>query len=230
MDKQQRAASATDNADILTQVKTALKDESVITHIADRIATAVANTIIQRLDKLEAVLDEKNKKICHLEQTMVELEDKVDKLEKYSRRTSIRISGINENPGGENIETIMKTILVNMDVQDKINMQNIDRVHRIGQIKTTNTSNRPRQIIVKFKDYSSKDTVMKNRKLHRATRPDVYISEDLTQMRSRLLYVARTIKRERNIQDCWSYDGRITIKDLNGKIRSINTESDLNKL
>ena len=64
MGKQQRAASATDNADILTQVKTALKDESVITHIADRIATAVANTIIQRLDKLEAVLDEKNKKIC----------------------------------------------------------------------------------------------------------------------------------------------------------------------
>ena len=161
---------------------------------------------------------------------LVELEDKVDKLEQYSRRTSIRISGINENPGGENIETIVKTILVNMDVQDKINMQNIDRVHRIGQIKTTNTSNRPRQIIVKFKDYSSKDTVMKNRKLLRATRPDVYISEDLTQMRSRLLYVARTIKRERKIQDCWSYDGRITIKDLNGKIRSINTESDLNKL
>ena len=134
MGKQQRAASATDNADILTQVKTALKDESVITHIADRIASAVVNTIIQRLDKLEAVLDEKNKKICHLEQTLVELEDKVDKLEQYSRRTSIRISGINENPVGENIETIVKTILVNMDVQDKINMQNNDRVHRIGQI------------------------------------------------------------------------------------------------
>ena len=52
---------------------------------------------------------------------------------------------------------------------------------------------------------------MKNRKLLRATRPDVYISEDLTQMRSRLLYVARTIKRERKIQDCWSYDGRIVV-------------------
>ena len=167
MGKQQRAASATDNADILTQVKTALKDESVITQIADRIASAVANTIIQRLDKLEA---EKNKKICHLEQTLVELEDKVDKLKQFSRRTSIRISGINENPVGENIETIVKRILVNMDVQDKINMQNIDRVHRIGQIKTTNTSNRPRQIIVKFKDYSSKDTGMKNRKLLRVLR------------------------------------------------------------
>ena len=138
--------------------------------------------------------------ICHLEQTLVELEDKVDKLEQYSRRTSIRISGINENPVGENIKTIVKTILVNMDVQDKINMQNIDRVHRIGQIKTTNTSKRPQQIIVKFKDYSSKDTAMKNRKLLRTTQPDVYISEDLTQTRSRLLYVARTIKRERKIQ------------------------------
>ena len=66
MGKQQRAASATNKAAILTRVKTALKDESVITHIADRIGTAVANTIIQRLAKLEAVLDEK-KKICHLE-------------------------------------------------------------------------------------------------------------------------------------------------------------------
>ena len=208
MGKRQRTALATDNADIVTQVKTALKDESVITHIADR--------------------------ICHLEQTLVELEDKDDKLEQYSRRTSIRISGINENPVGENIETIAKKIglLVNKDVQDKRSMHNIDRVHRIGQIKTTNTSNRPRQIIVKFKDYSLKDTVMKNRKLLRATRPDVYFSEEFTQTRSRLLYVARgrAIKRQRKIQDCWSYDGRITIKDLNGKIRGINTESDPNKL
>ena len=164
MGKQQRAASATDNA------------ESVITHIADRIAAAVAKTILQRLDKLETVLGEKNEKICNLEQAVVDLEDKVDKLEQYSRRISIRISGINENPNGEDIETIVKTILVNMDVHDKINMHNIDRVHRTGQIKRTNTNNRPRQIIVKFKDYSSKDIVMKNRKLLRATRPDVYIS------------------------------------------------------
>ena len=45
MGKQHRAASATDNADVLEQVKTALKDESVITHIADRIAAAVPKTI-----------------------------------------------------------------------------------------------------------------------------------------------------------------------------------------
>ena len=136
----------------------------------------MAKTILQRLDKLEMVLGEKNEKICNVEQAVVDLEDKVDKLEQYSRRISIRISGINENPNGEDIETIVKTILVNMDVHDKINMHNIDRVHRIRQIKRTNTNNRPRQIIVKFKDYSSKDIVMKNRKLLRATRPDVYIS------------------------------------------------------
>ena len=150
-----------------------------------------------------------------------------------SNAVCIRIPVINENPAGENIETIIfivKTILVNMDVQDKINMQNIDRVHTIWQIKTTNTRNRPRRIIVKIKDYSSMDTVMKNRKLLRATRPDVYISEYLTQTRSRLLYLGHTINRQRKIQDCWSYGGRIIIKDLNGKIRNINTESDLNKL
>ena len=87
MGKQQRGASATYNADILEQVKTVLKDESVITHIADRIAAAVAKTILQRLDKLETVLGEKNEKICNLEQAVVDLEDKVDKLEQYSRRT-----------------------------------------------------------------------------------------------------------------------------------------------
>ena len=75
MGKQQRGASATDNA------------ESIITHIADRIAAAVAKTILQRLDKLETVLGEKSEKICNLEQAVVDLEDKVDKLEQYSRRT-----------------------------------------------------------------------------------------------------------------------------------------------
>ena len=48
---------------------------------------------------------------------------------------------------------------------------------------------------------------MMNRKLLRATRPDVYTSEDLTQMRSRLLYVARARVLSR---DSWGLSAGLT--------------------
>ena len=80
----QQAVSVSDNGNILTQVKTALKDESVITHITDRIATAVANTIIHRLDKLET-----NMKITRPEQAVIELEIKFDRKENAPQPTSV---------------------------------------------------------------------------------------------------------------------------------------------
>ena len=39
----------------------------------------------------------------------------------------------------------------------------------------------------------------------------MYIADDLTKPRSRLIYLARTLKKVRNILDWWSFDGRIMI-------------------
>ena len=56
----------------------------------------------------------------------------------------------------------------------------------------------------------------------RETMPHIFIHEDLTPIRAALLYKARQAKRQHDIVDCWSFDGRIVIKDANNKIRTIN--------
>ena len=39
--------------------------------------------------------------------------------------------------------------------------------------------------------------------------PRIYVNEDLSKVRSELLFVSRKAKRGAKIMDCWSYDGRI---------------------
>ena len=81
-------------------------------------------------------------------------------------------------------------------------------------------------ILVQFKDYNSKLNVMRSRKRIRETMPHVFIHEDLTEFRATLLYKARQAKRERNIVDCWSFDGRIVIKTRT--IRSTQSKTRMN--
>ena len=68
---------------------------------------------------------------------------------------------------------------------------------------------------------------MRSRKQLRETMPDIYINEDLTRARATLLYKARKAKREKGIVDCWSFDGRIVIKDVRGKVHTIGNEVEL---
>ena len=76
-------------------------------------------------------------------------------------------------------------------------------------------------------DTASKVCVMRSRKQLRETMPDMYINEDLTRARATLLYKAGKAKREKRIFDCWSFDGRIVIKDVRGKVHTIGNEVEL---
>ena len=91
----------------------------------------------------------------------------------------------------------------------------------------------PRDILFKFVSYRYKHEVVLNReKLKSATNDSssqVYINDDLTRMRATLLFKARTQKRDKKINDAWTSDGRILIKDLANKIHPISNEQDLAK-
>ena len=60
----------------------------------------VADKINNRLDHLEKALTEKDARINQLQQA-------VDNLEKYSCRSSVRITGIEENKDGEEFDKIV---------------------------------------------------------------------------------------------------------------------------
>ena len=61
------------------------------------------------------------------------------------------------------------------------------------------------------------------------TKERIYINEDLTKYRADLLFRAREFKREKKIEDCWSWDGKILIKNKVSKVILIRTVEDLEK-
>ena len=124
----------------------------------------------------------------------------IDQLEQYSRRTSVRISGVNESELGEDLTTVVTDMLANINPDmPRLTMADLNRVHRVGQKKRqdphTERPQHPRHILVQFKDYNGKLNIMRSGKRIRETMPHVYIHENLSQFLATLLYKARQAKR-----------------------------------
>ena len=95
----------------------------------------------------------------------------------------------------------------------------------------------PRSIIVKFASRRTKAQVMRNKKNLKdnpfkaadGSCHSVYIADDLTKRRAQMAYQARQLKRAGLIQDTWTFDSKILVKDLRNRILPIMTENDLSK-
>ena len=68
----------------------------------------------------------------------------MDRQEQYSRRNCLLIHGIKEEKDENTDNVVIK--FIQDDLQEEINIEDLDRMHRIG--KTNNGKSRP--IIVKF--------------------------------------------------------------------------------
>ena len=55
----------------------------------------------------------------------------------------------------------------------------------------------------------------------------IYFNEDLTKTRAQLAKAARIAKNNNKINDTWVYDGKILIKEKNGRVAMINRIADL---
>ena len=76
-------------------------------------ANVISEKFEKRFKEYERNLGEKDRKIGELEASVSRMEERVDQQEQYSRRTSIRVSGIKEPVGiqGEDVSRIVETIL-----------------------------------------------------------------------------------------------------------------------
>ncbi|KAL8577578.1 hypothetical protein ACOMHN_044258 [Nucella lapillus] len=93
--------------------------------------------------------DEQDKRLC-LQQ------EKVDELEQYSRRNSIRVIGVPECEG-ENTDEITKKI--DSEIGVVVDSSMIDRSHRVGNKPSGNEPGN-RAIIVKFTSYRHKQQLL----------------------------------------------------------------------
>ena len=55
----------------------------------------------------------------------------------------------------------------------------------------------------------------------------IFINEDLTARRATIAFKTREQKKQRKIQDCWTYSGRILVKDNDNNIHEISSDIDL---
>ena len=210
-------------ADEFAALLAAALDQPIVQAKLKSIFGQQLNDTIKKIDekvrKLEDEIEKDRKQLKVMQQKMDQLASLIDAQEMYSRRTSIRISGITENPRGEDVKEDVLRVLSPMG----ITLEAINRMHRVGK----KTPNRPRQVLVQFISYRSKEKVMSQAPtLLKGT--NIFINEDLTEKRATLLYEARKLRREGRIAQCWSRDGRIMAKvTLNGRKHLITSLDDL---
>lgn len=197
---------------MLPEVKSAVKE-------AVKEATAPLQTQINDLKTENSNL---KTKVVELEKKVATNEANIDSLEQYSRRNTLRISGI---PEDATESTDVKVLELAGELNVNLFSHDIDRSHRVGKPSPTKT----RDIIVKFSRYNARRMLYEVRKdlRHVENRDSVFINEDLTKIRSKLLYDARIFVRAKYLSAAYSSDGRIFVRDNNNGRRIINSDDDL---
>lgn len=200
---------------------------NVLVSIRSDLRCLIKEAVSEAMDEKLKNLTDENKRLSaenvQLEIRISKLEQAVDDTEQYSRRNSVRISNLPETDSEDTDNLVLKVAdVLSIDLSPR----DIDRSHRIGKPgKKTN-----RDIIVKFTSYRARERLMKNRKNLKGSDLDgVFVNEDLTKMRSAILYEARLLVKlkEPKLKGAWSSDGKLLIKDLNDKVHKISSTEEL---
>lgn len=195
----------------------ALKNPSIKEELTDIISTSLKNEIVS----LRKELKEKDSVIEDLKEQIVTLETETDNLQQYSRRNSIRITGITETEYEDPVERSLALFNETLEVQPPIQISDVDRIHRVGP----KAPMKSRQMLVKFSTYLARKRVMDARKS--LENSSIWLNEDLTRRRSHICWMARTMKKEKKIQGVWTVDGNILVKNNVNRVVMISSIHDL---
>jgi hypothetical protein len=100
------------------------------------------------------------------------------------------------------------------------------RSHWVGKSSGPQVSHRkPRQIFDRLSDPSVKIRLMKCRKNLKSSRDlkSVLINEDLTHTRNKIFFLARQLQKNKSVEQVWTTNGNIRLKDSHGRIYETDT-------
>lgn len=199
--------------------------EEILLKVREEVSLAVA----EALRTFQAQLDDLKSENAILKERLADVERecelKVDDLEQYGRRTSLRVFGIKESEKENTDDIVIKLLEDKLAI--KLPLEDIHRSHRVGRLEkkaTTkngnpnSTADRPRPIIVRFSSYRVRQRVFQAKRKLAGT--GVVIREDLTRHRLALLNAAATMYGMKNT---WTSDGRIKFAVGEGPTRRIRT-------
>ncbi|WAQ93585.1 hypothetical protein MAR_006056 [Mya arenaria] len=185
--------------------------QSSINNAVDALIPKVIEGINLRLsDEIDSLKTEN----VHLKARISVLEkseDRLEHLEQYSRRNSLRISGVHEREGESTDDIVTKLV---SDLGSSVSLDEIDRSHRVGRPRRNDPA-KPRDIIVKFTSFRARQKLysVRSQAKHCPNLKKVFVNEDLCKAQSDVFYLARSLVRKGNINSAWTSDGVILIRD-----------------
>jgi len=221
-----------------------LVTKSDLEKVVDRVKREITTEMTEKMDKLESRIFEleiKNDDLYKENENLREqiqgsreyIEDvdygvhmalkKTNDLEQYTRKSSVRIFGLEDEKNEEIAITIAK---VNNLLNDKLHMDtkesDINIAHRLGPY----TNKKCRPVIVRFMSRQHKIETIKKRKALAKSR--YVIKEDLTKENENLVY---ELQNSDNVEAAWSNEGKIFVKiQPSGAIIRIFHDTDLTNL
>lgn len=200
------------------------QEMTVLELMDHRIAIAI-QPHLELIEKLQATIEAKDERIRELEAKLAKLEaspapappvpapelstihSKLDEFEQRNRQWNVRISGLKEDKAG-NTDAIVLDIANTLEVD--LSEVDIDWSHYISNQKPSNGN--PHQIIVRFARRNIRRRFISARKRLRTLDKNhkynsVYISEDLTQSRYKLLRTLIQKRKEGKLHSAWSFQG-----------------------
>ena len=153
-----------------------LKDASILKRMKEVIfptnLTDAIATLTEKVERLTNELSTKDGTIKKLEQRVDQLEEAADNTEQYSRHPNQRVHGIAEQADENTDQLIIKLVNDQMQFQPPIQLNQIERSHRLGPKTSADGRKRERAIIVRFRSERVRDEVYRSRFKLKTIQPD----------------------------------------------------------
>jgi len=186
--------------------------EAVQTIVKNGLSPLIQKQLVEAITKgVASVFAEQ---VRELNQTIRDQAKKINDLQRYTRRNSVRVYGIPEAPSGQKEDTdVLVRDVFKTQLKVEVSPSEICRSHRAGTtIKGKSGEVLLRPVIVKFTIYNARHRVYKEKKKLKCS--PICIKEDLTPQNAKLLKLAQD---KYGLRNTWIIDGRILYIDPTSK-------------
>ena len=210
----------------IDDLTTTFPKDSELNDSIEKVREHVSNKLAYENQKL-------NYRVNLLEKRLLDLEREFTQNNQHGRKFNFQIDGIPKETQHKDLESTVVDLL-NAALPDRnFIAKNIEACHRIS--KKSNTT------IVRLDSRKDVDMILGKAKLFPKLKTDqikgmngakskVFINHNLNPNLNNLAYNCRLLKREKLIEDTWSANGKVKIKQRNGEINIIGHEIDIYRL
>ena len=227
-------AKSTDEETIKGIIENAIQDlitKDDMQNLIVSLEEKMERLLVEKINEIKKPLEDKiqglESKLSVYEAHMQDLEVKIDDNEQYSRRSCLRITGIqlpqNEKESSE--ECTKKVMDVFAELEVDISEDGIDRAHRAGKKTTDDDGTEGQAMIVKLNSWKDRVAVYRARKKLEDKR--IYV--DLTFRRAKLLKLAQTlVKSNPSFEFAFAdINCRLGVKGTDDRFQFFNTKEEL---